>query len=290
MICSNRLSSSVFLAVIVSLFFSLPVCSDNFSTYIDEWERRSDGLEYFSILGIPSEMLPDGIDNLDLLILSDHLIEGSELAVIGYGQDTLCFGTVAFDMFLNPAKAFAYFRSEDSLMILSSEYTSRTTRCNMSYAWEKDEQILIPVESWVSDRSADLLASADSLLEIGKIRQAADSISMMLYAWAYYDAGELCCRFLRAAHEASKDAPEEDALEYYDAAVYAFDIIQYDDTWFISFDSLEDFIRSDYAEYIEAEELAGILRDYAGIFRDSGFAVEAVFDNVADILEGNEQE
>ncbi|MCK4806405.1 MAG: hypothetical protein KAT09_02100 [Candidatus Aegiribacteria sp.] len=288
MICSFRLRASVFLAAIVSLFFSQPACSDDFAAYIDEWEERSDGPVLFSVLGIPYEMLPDGIDNLDLLILGDHLIDGSELAVIGYGRDTLCFGTVSFDMFLNPAKAFASFRSEDSLIILSSEYPCRTTTCNMSYAWDRDEQILIPVESWISDWSADLLASADSLLEIGEIRQAADSIRIMFYGWSYYDASELSCRFLRAAHSASMDAPKEEALGYYDDAVYAFDIIQYDDTWFISFDSQEAFLRSDYAEYIEADELAGILRDYAGIFRYNGFAVEAVFDNTANILEGKE--
>ena len=173
-----------------------------------------------------------------MLILGDDLINGSDLAVIGYGRDTLCFGTVSFEMFLNPAKAFASFRSEDSLVILSSEYPCRTTRCNMSFAWDEDEQILIPVESWITDRSADLLTAVDSLLEIGEIRQAADSIRNMYYGWSYYRDSELCCRFLRAAHAASMDASDEEALDYYDAAVYAFDIIQYDDLWFISFDSL----------------------------------------------------
>ncbi len=288
MICSIRLSASGLLFVIVSLCFSLPVYSDDIAAYIDDWEARSNALEYIAVLGVPSEMLPDGIDNLDLWILGDDLIEGSELAVIGYGLDTLCFGTVLFDMFLNPAKSFASFSSEDSLIILSSEYPSRTTTCNMSFTWDRDEQILIPVESWISDWSADLLASADSLLLIGEIRQAADSISAMFYGWAYYDASELSCRFLRAAHAASKDASDEEALDYYDEAIYAFDIIQYDDTWFLSFSSLEEFLRSDYAEYIEADELAGILRDYAGIFRDNGFVVETVFDDIADILEEKE--
>ncbi|RKZ07682.1 hypothetical protein DRQ25_10970 [Candidatus Fermentibacteria bacterium] len=287
MICSFRLSVSGFLALFISLFFILPVCSDDYTTYIDDWEIKRTGLEVISIQVFPSELLPDGIDHLDFMILDDPL-DGTELAVIGHGQYTLCFGTVPFDMTLNPAKTFAYFSVEDSLIILSSEYPSRTTTCNMSYTWEKDEQILIPVESWISDWSADLLASADSLLEIGEIRQAADSISMMFYGWAYYDASELSCRFLRAAHAASKDAPREEALDYYDAAVYAFDVIQYDDLWFLSFSSLEEFLNSDYAEYIEAEELAGILRDYAGMFRDNGFAVETVLDNIADILEGKE--
>ena len=288
MVCSFRMNASGILAAVAALCLSLPACSDDFSAYVEEWEARSDGLECFIVLGVPSEMLPDGIDNLDLWILGDDLIEGSELAVIGYGLDTLCFGTVLFDMFLNPAKSFASFSSEDSLIILSSEYPSRTTTCNMSFAWDKDEQILVPVESWISDWSADLLASADSLLEIGEIRQAADNIGMMFYGWAYYDSSELSCRFLRAALAASKAASDEEALDYYDAAIYAFGVIQYDETWFISFSSLDEFLRSDYAEYIEAEELADILRDYASIFRKNGFAVETVFDNVADILEGNE--
>ena len=281
---------SCVLAAVIALFFSIPAFSDYYSAFIDDWETVSSGLECFRILGVPSEMLPDGIDNIDLQILGDSLDNGSDLAVIGYGQDTLCFGTVPFDMFLNPAKATASFRSEDSLIILSSEYPSRATRCNMSYAWISEDQTLVPVDSWISDHSADLLASADSLLEIGEIRQAADSILAMMYGWAYYDTAELSCRFLRAAIQASKDAPDEDALDYYDDAVYAFDIIQYDDTWFISFDSLDEFLQSDYAEYIEADELADILHDYAKIFRENDYVVESVFDRVADILEGKELE
>lgn len=288
MIRSFRHSASGFLVAVVSMLFTVPVCSDDFTTYIDDWEIKRTGLEVISIQVFPSELLPDGIDHLDFMVLGDDLINGSNLAVIGYGRDILCFGIVSFDMFLNPAKTFAYFSSEDSLIILSSEYPSRTTTCNMSFAWDKDEQILIPIESWISDWSADLLASADSLLEIGEIRQAADSISIMFYGWAYYDASELSCRFLRAAHAASEDASDEEALDYYDEAIYAFGVIQYDETWFLSFSSLEEFLRSDYADYIEAEELADILRDYASIFRKNDFAVETVFDNVADILEGKE--
>lgn len=290
MIRSFRLSVSGILALTVVLFLSLPACSDDFSTYINEWKAKSDGSEYFRVLGMPSEMLPDGIDNLDLLILGDSLVEGSDLAVIGYGRDTLCFGIVEFDMFLNPEKAYASFRSEDSLIILASEYPSRATRCNMSFSWMDEKQLLVSVESWITDRSADLLASADTLLERGEIREAADSICAMVYGWAYYDTNELSCRFLRAAHQASMDAPDEEALNYYDEAVYAFDIIQYNDTWFISFTSLDHFLGSEYAEYIEAEELADILHDYAKLFRNNGFVVEATFDDVADMLEGKEEE
>ena len=287
MIRSFRLGASGFLVAVVAMLFTQSVCSDDFTAYIDEWEIKRTGPEVISIQVFPSELLPEGIDRLDFMILDDP-DDGSELAVIGHGQYTLCFGTVPFDMYLNPAKTFAYFSSEDNLIILSSEYPNRATSNNASYEWETLNQSLLPVDSWVSDWSADLLASADSLLEIGEIRQAADSISMMFYGWAYYDASELSCRFLRAAIAASKDAPREEALDYYDAAIYAFDIIQYDDIWFLSFSSLEEFLRSDYAEYIEADELAGILRDYARIFRDNGFAVETVFDDIADILEGKE--
>lgn len=281
------MSASGFFLVIVSLFFSLSACSDDFNMYLEEWEIKCGGPEVISIQVFPSEILPAGIYRLDLMILDDPS-NGTGLAVIGHGQDTLCFGTVTFNMFLNPAKTFAYFRSEDNLIIVSSEYPNSAARNNASYEWKADERSLIPVESWASDWSADLLASADSLLEIGEIRQAADSIDLMVYGWTYFDNSELSCRFLRAAHAASMDADKEEALEYYDAAVYAFGIILYDDTWFISFDSLEDFMRSDFAEYIEAEELADILHDYAGLFRDNGFAVEAIFDSTADILEGKE--
>jgi len=280
-------SGSCALPAVIALFFSIPVFSDDYSAYIDAWEA---GNRAFRVLGVPSEILPEGIDNLDLLIIGDSLDNGSDLAIIGFGRDTLCFGTVPFDMFLNYAKTYASFNSADSLIVVSSEYPSRATRCNASYAWVREEQALVPIETWISDRSSDLLASADSLLEIGEIRQAADSILAMMYGWAYYDTAELSCRFLRAAIQASKDAPDEEALGFYDDAVYAFDIIQYDDTWFISFDSLDEFLQSEYSEYIEADELADILHDYAKIFRENDYVVESVFDRVADILEGKELE
>jgi len=284
-----RSGASGFPALFLAVLFSLPVCSDDFSMYIYKWENN--GQDVINIMDIPPEFLPDGVINLDFLILDNtaeisELDNGSELAVIGSGRDTLCFGTVSFDMFLNPAKALACFNSEDSVIILSSEYPGRATRNNESYVWDSNHASLSPVKSWVSDWSADLLSTADSLLEIGEIRPAADKISMMLYGWAYYDESELCCRFLRAAHRASMNAQGEEALDYYDAAVYAFGVIQYNDTWFISFSSLDDFLRSDYAGYIDAEELAGILRDYAKLFRDNGFAAEAIFDSTANILEG----
>ncbi len=280
-----RLSGCSVTALLL-LLFSLPVPADDFSVFISDWEIRNDGMECFRILGFPSELLPDGIDFLDLLIIEELDVDITELAVIGYGLDTLYFGTIPFDMFLNPAKTFAHFQTEDSLVILSSEYPYRATTHNTSYTWLQDELVLAPFASWISDRSAELLASADSLLASGLIRDAADSISCMMYGWEYFEPAELCCRFLRAAHEASMDAPDEEALVFYDEVIYAFEVIQYDGTWFISFDSLDDFQRSDYAEFIEADELADILRDYAKLFRDNDFAADAAFDNTADVLEG----
>jgi len=284
MIRSFRTEIVLILAAI--LFASVPASSDDVVSHLAAWNDRENSHGYFNILGMPTEMLPGGINNLAFLILGDSLNDGSSLAVIGYGQNTQSFGTVEFEMFLNPSKVYASFSSIDSLIILTSEYPARATRCNMSFYWNVQDNTLVPVDSWITDRSADLLAAADTLLDTGEIRPAADSIHAMLYGWAYYDTSELCCRFLRAAHQASLDAPDEEALNFYDDMVYAFDIIQYDDTWFISFSTLDDFMRSDYAEFIEAEELADILHDFAKLFRENDYVVEAIFDSTADILEG----
>jgi len=148
--------------------------SEDFSSYTADWESRRGALECFNVLGFPTELLPDGIEYLDLLLVGEE-DESSEFAVIGYGRSTMCFGTVPFDLFLNPAKTVVHFQTDDSLIIVSSEYPFRATTCNSSYRWRKDEQELVPFASWISDRSEDLLASADSLLEIGEIRAAADS-------------------------------------------------------------------------------------------------------------------
>jgi hypothetical protein len=289
MLLTIRSRLSELTVALTLLLITVSAFSDDSGGYVAEWESRRGEMECFNVLGFPSELLPAGIEYLDLLIVGEH-DESSELAVIGYGSYTVYFGTVPFDMFLNPAKTVVQFQTDDSLIIVSSEYPFRATRYNSSYRWMRDEQELVPFASWISDRSEDLLASADSLLEIGEIRAAADSISMMMYGFSYYESSELCCRFLRAAHRASSEARGAEALRYYDEVIYAFEVIQYDDTWFISFDSLEDFQGSDYAEYIEAEELADILHDYAKLFRDNDFMVEAIFDDVADILEGKEIE
>ncbi len=288
-----RFGISGSLTLLVTVLFSLPVCSDDFIIYIQKWANNAP--DVINIMDFPQELLPDGVDNLDFVIIENtavmsELDDGSELAVIGSGRDTVCLGTVSFNMFINPAKMFASYNSEDSVIVVSSEYPGRAARNNASYVWDSSSASLSPVRTWESDRSMDLLSAADSLLEIGEIRPAADKISMMLYGWAYYDQSELCCRFLRAAHRASMDASEEEALDYYDAAVYAFGVIQYNDTWFISFNSLDDFLGSDYAQYIDAEELADILHDYAKLFRKNGFAADAIFDSSADMLEGKAEE
>lgn len=255
---------------------------------LDMWERKQDSLEVVSVQAVPRDVLPPGLTGLDMLML-DEPEDGSMMALIGYGQYQALLGTAPFEMLLNPAKTSCYFSESDSLIVLSSQYPDRATINHVSYRWVPGTDTLLVADSWTTDRSADLLEAADSLLAAGKIRQAADSIEVMFYGWAYYDERELCCRFLRAAHAASMAARDEGmdglAMEHYDAMLYAFGVIQYDEGWFLEFDSLDQFLESEYALYIGAEEFLTILEDYTDLLEDNGVGASSVLKNAAETME-----
>lgn len=251
------------------------------------WEGSRGSPEVVTVMDLPSGLLPGGASGMDLMVLDDPE-DGAELAVIGYDPGAGFLGTVTFGMFLNPAKTIAYYDHSDSLVIVSSEYPSRATRNNVSYRWDAMTGTLVIEEEWVSDRSAELLASADSLLALGLISQAADSISAMFYGWAYYDTAELGCRFLRASHRAAITAGDregrEAALDRYDQLLYALESTPMDDDWFIFIDSRDDYLASGYALHMSPEELSEILEDLSDILDDNGVAAASVLGRISGML------
>ncbi|MBD3277619.1 MAG: hypothetical protein GF388_04905 [Candidatus Aegiribacteria sp.] len=255
---------------------------------LDMWEIKQDSLEVVSVQAVPRDYLPIGLTGLDMLML-DEPEDGSMMALIGYGDYETLLGTAPFDMLLNPAKTSCYFSESDSLIILSSQYPDRATTNHASYRWIPGTDTLLVVDTWKTDRSAALLEASDSLLAVGRIREAADSIEVMFYGWAYYDERELCCRFLRAAHAASMAARDEGmddlALDHYDAMLYAFGVIQYDEGWFLEFDSLDQFLESEYALYMGAEEFLTILQDYNDLLEDNGVGAYSVLRDAAETME-----
>jgi hypothetical protein len=263
------------------------------SSVLGQWQERRETAGVVTVMDFPEGLLPLDMSHMDLMVMDDPE-DGTLLSVIGYSPGSAFLGTVTFDAFLNPAKTIAYYDHGHSLVIVSSEYPSRATRNNASYSWDSLTGSLVPVDSWVSDPSARLLASADSLLAIGEIRQAADSVSMMFYGWAYYDQAELACRILRAAHLAAMEADdrgdEEGALECYDQLLYALDRTTGDEDWFITIGSREQYISGEYARFLPPEELSEILKDLADVLKDNGVAAEAVLRNTSRLLEEGEDD
>ncbi|MBN2608448.1 MAG: hypothetical protein JXA64_04975 [Candidatus Fermentibacteraceae bacterium] len=267
---------------------ALPSVSDaQTSSVPGQWQDGRGTARVITVMDFPEGLLPLDMAHMDLMVMDDPE-DGTLLSVIGYGPGSACLGTVPFDAFLNPAKTIAYYDHGEGLVIVSSEYPSSAARNNASYAWDSLTCSLVPVDSWVSDASARLLESADSLLAIGEIRQAADSISMMFYGWAYYDEAELACRILRAAHLAAMEADdrgdEEYALECYDQLLYALDRTTGDEDWFITIGSRERYLSGEYARFLPPEELSEILKDLADVLKDNGVAAEAVLRNTSRLL------
>lgn len=258
---------------------------------LEQWRSGRQTPEVITVMDFPRGLLPQGATSLDLMVTDDPE-DGTLLAVIGYEPGPVLFGTVPFEAFLNPAKTIAYYDHSSDLVVVSSEYPSRATRNNASFMWDSQSATLVPVETWVSDASARLLASADSLLELGEIREAADSISMMFYGWAYFDENEMACRILRAAHQAAVRADREEgreaALDCYDQLLYALEKTTGDEDWFITVRSREEYLSGQYAPFMTPDELAEILDDLAGILDDNGVAAEAVLRNTSELLEGDE--
>lgn len=237
---------------------------------------------------IPPGILPEDIATVELLIKGDPR-NGCYLLAVGIADSRVYLGTVPFEMYLNPAKTYGFFSPDDSLLIVFSEYPSMTRTNSASYRWDEDQERLEAVGTWHSDWSGALLQSADSLLEIGEIRQATDSIEAMFYPYSYYDRSELSCRFLRAAHRASLSLFEqgraEDAAIIYDDAADAFERIAFEGDWHIAHVSRKGYLAGPYSYFMGPEELASILSDFAEIFRAAGRAgLEQTLRNSAELL------
>ena len=240
-----------------------------------------------NIQNFPAELLPEGLYNLDILVM-DELMERFELALIGYGEDTLYLGSTSFDMFMNPVKAYSWFDEEEDLVVVTSTYPFSMSTNIVYYRWNPETLILAAVDSTYEDSSVDQLLLVDSLLETGEIEQAVEALDYVMYPARYYINEEISCKFLIAAHAASMLAFQngniQDATQYYETARSAFELVSCEMDWCCTFESEEHFQESSFSQYIDMDELASILRDYAVIFKSENQIVAESFAWCAAVL------
>lgn len=259
-----------FFLLTMLLLYASPSIADDSDFYLEEWKSGKGGPNVINIQDFPAELLPEGLYNLDILVM-DELMERSELALIGYGEDTLYLGSTSFDMFMNPVKTYSWFDEEEDLVVVASTYPFSMSTNIVYYRWNPETLILTAVESTYEDSSVDQLLQVDSLLEAGEIGLAVEVLNNVMYPVRYYINEEMACKFLIAAHAASmvvfQDGNIQDAIQYYEAARSAFERVSCEMDWCCTFESEEHFQESPFSLYIDMDEFASILGDYAVIFR-----------------------
>ena len=255
---------------------------------LDAWVSSSGGLDVIGVMDFPSNLLPEGMDGIELVIMDDPE-DGSELGIVGlgpWGAEDL--GTVEFPMYMNPVKTMARYDDFSGLLLVSSQYSGRSTTNNASYLWDSALETFLIQETWISDRSAEIITEADSLMAWGRIREAADTLGAIPYSSLYIDPVEMSVKLLRAAHAASQQARRDgrtrDALELYDDAYYAFGVIGAGQDWFLSVNSREEYAQGPYSAFMDALELSEILDDFADLFNDNDIAAGAVLEEISNIL------
>jgi hypothetical protein len=274
----------------ILLFCTLPSIAEDSGFYLEEWKIRKGGLDVINIQDFPSEFLPEGLDYLDFLVVGEPA-DGPELALIGYGEDTLYLGSTSFGMFMNTVKTYSRFDEEENLVVVASQYPFSTSTNTVSYYWDPEILMLVPVDSTYDDSSTDQLLLVDSLLETGEIGLAAEILDTVMYPVRYYINEEMSCRFLVAAHAASmiafKEGNIQDAIRYYEEACSVFERVSCNMNWCYAFESAEHFQESPFSEFISMNELASILSDYAIIFKNDDQIRARAFAWCSAVLGGN---
>jgi hypothetical protein len=216
--CSSLFSFSL---LTILLFSVSPSLAEDSGFYLEEWEIRKGGPDVINVQDFPAELLPEGLDSLDLLVMGEPT-DGPELALIGYGEDTQYLGSTSFGMFMNPVKTCSWFDEEEDIVVVASQYPYSMSTNIISYSWNSETLILVPVDSVNEDYSIDQLLLVDSLLEAREIGLAAETLDNVMYPSRYCYNEEMSCKFLIAAHDASMAAFQErniqDAVQYYEVA------------------------------------------------------------------------
>ncbi len=285
--CSSLFGFSL---LTILLFNISPSLADDSGFYLEEWETRKGSPDVINIQDFPAELLPEGLDSLDFLVVGEPM-DGPELALIGYGEDTLYLGSTSFGMFLNPVKTYSWFDEEEDLVVVASQYPYSMSTNIVSYSWNPETLILVAVDSTNVDYSVEQLLLVDSLLETGEIGLAAETLYNVMYPSRYYNNEEMSCRFLIAAHFASMAAFQEgnmqDAVQYFEAARSVFERTSCNMNWCCSFESVEHFQESPFSEFISKNELASILSDYSIILKNEDQITARAFAWCAAVLGEN---
>ncbi|MCK4504084.1 MAG: hypothetical protein KAW14_00590 [Candidatus Aegiribacteria sp.] len=285
--CSSLFSFSL---LTILLFSVSPSLAEDTGFYLEEWEIRKGGPDVINVQDFPAELLPEGLDSLDLLVVGEPT-DGPELALIGYGEDTQYLGSTSFGMFMNPVKTCSWFDEEEDIVVVASQYPYSMSTNIVSYIWNPETLILVPVDSVNEDYSTDQLLLVDSLLEAGEIGLAAETLDNVMYPSRYYYNEEMSCKFLIAAHDASMAAFQEgniqDAVQYYEAARSVLERTTGIMDWCNAFESGEHFQETQFSWYIDKDELQSILSDYAIIFKNEDQIMAGAFSWCAAVLGGN---
>jgi hypothetical protein len=266
-LCSSLFSFSL---LTILLFHVSPSIADDSGFYLEEWKIKKGGPDVIVVQDFPAELLPEGLYSLDLLVVGEPT-DGPELALIGYGEDTLYLGSTLFGMFMNPVKTYSWFDEEEDLVVVSSQYPFSMSTNIVSYRWNPETLILVAVDSTYEDISVDQLLLVDALLDTGEIGLAAETLANVMYPTRYYVNEEMSWKFLIAAHTASMTAFQEgniqDAMQYYEAARSVLELTTGIKNWYNAFESGEHFYETQFSWYIDKDELQSILSDYAVIFK-----------------------
>ena len=107
----------------ILLFCTLPSIAEDSGFYLEEWKIGKGGPDVINVQDFPAGFLPEGLDYLDLLVVGEPA-DGPELALIGYGDDTLYFGSTTFGMFMNPVKTYSRFDEEMSCRFLIAAHAA----------------------------------------------------------------------------------------------------------------------------------------------------------------------
>ncbi len=267
-LCSSLFSFSL---LTILLLHVSPSIADDSSFYLEEWKIRKGGSDVINVQDFPVELLPEGLYSLDLLIVGEPT-DGPDLALIGYGEDTLYFGLTFFDMYMNPVKTYSWFDEEEDLVVVASQYPFSMSTNVVSYRWNPETLVLVAVDTTSEDYSDDQLSLVDSLLETGEIGLAAETLDNVMYPARYYINEEMSCKFLISAHAASMAALQEgniqDAVQCYEAARSVLEFTTGIENWYNAFESGEHFRETQFSWYIDKDMLQSILSDYAVIFKN----------------------
>lgn len=214
--------------------------------------------------GFPDSLLPAGCSSLDLHLtfLPDSV---QCLAAASTPGGWLLLDTLRASGFpWGNRNASAHWDSEEGVLVLATQMPMSMRFFFASWAPGADGFTFVRV--WEEDPSQAALGRTISLLDSGRVEEAAASLLGIMYPASYYEGGRMAAAFLLASDsEARRRAALcdwEGAYEVYFCAGDAYRLCGLDAEWFLDADSLGN-AGNPLEDWISSACLAGIL-DHLG--------------------------